>query len=96
MLTNSRSLLNGFAFGIGAALFGVAAASAQTPLPTGNNPAQAREMIASTMAGKLLGGYRGSQKLDEGAVVDALVSLSKLAARLGDRLESIEIGRAHV
>ena len=33
----------------------------------------------------------GSAKLDEGAVADVLVSLSKLAARLGDRLESIDV-----
>ena len=52
---------------------------------------QANEMIDGTMAGKLLGGYRGSAALDRAAIVEALVNVSLLAAALGDRLESIDV-----
>ena len=52
---------------------------------------QARAMIEATMAGKLLAGYRGGAARDTEAVVNALVSLSQLAARLGERLESIDV-----
>ncbi len=57
------------------------------PLTSG----QARAMIDATMAGKLLDGYRGGAALDKDAVAQALVSLSQLAERLGDRLESVDV-----
>ncbi len=59
--------------------------------PAPLSPDQARAMIDATMAGKLLAGYRGGAPLDREAVIAALVALSQLAARLGDRLESIDV-----
>lgn len=53
--------------------------------------AGAEEMIAKTKAGQLIDGFRGSAPCDHDAVVDALVGLSRLAADLGDRLESIDL-----
>jgi biotin carboxylase len=59
--------------------------------PAPLNQHQARSMVEATMAGKLLAGYRGGAALDKEAVIKALVALSELAARLGDRLESIDV-----
>jgi acyl-CoA synthetase (NDP forming) len=55
------------------------------------SPDKARDLIARTRAGKLMGGYRGSGPLDLEAVVAALVGLGQLAADLGDVLESVDI-----
>ncbi|MGE4244065.1 GNAT family N-acetyltransferase [Ramlibacter sp.] len=47
----------------------------------------ARELIARTHAGKLLGGWRGSRPADEAAVVDVVVKLSQIACDLRDVAE---------
>jgi acyl-CoA synthetase (NDP forming) len=55
------------------------------------SPDKARDLIARTHAGKLMAGYRGSGPLDSDAVVAALVGLGRLAADLGDVVESVDI-----
>jgi acetyltransferase len=55
------------------------------------SPAKARDLIGRTRAGKLMDGYRGSGPLDLEAVVAALVGLGRLAADLGDVVESVDI-----
>jgi len=52
---------------------------------------QAKAMIARTVAGRLLRGYRGTPPGDEEAVLAALMALGRLAHDLGDQLESIDI-----
>lgn len=47
--------------------------------------------IRRTKAWRLLDGYRGAPRCDATALADAMVALGGLAARLGDRLESIDI-----
>ncbi len=76
-------------FGAGGVLLELLKDVAFGPVPLG--PAQARAMIASTRVSPLLDGYRGGAALDRDAVIAALVALSQLAARLGDRLESIDV-----
>ncbi|MFW5713833.1 MAG: acetate--CoA ligase family protein [Brevefilum sp.] len=51
---------------------------------------QAREMIDSTRAGRLLGGYRGGEVYDIDAVIDAIGRLSQLA------LDHAEISEAEI
>ncbi|HEX2724218.1 MAG TPA: acetate--CoA ligase family protein [Beijerinckiaceae bacterium] len=53
--------------------------------------ARARRMIDATVAGRLLRGYRGAPPSDVDAVVAALLGLSRLAADLGERLESVDL-----
>jgi acetyltransferase len=55
------------------------------------SPDKARDLIGRTRAGKLMNGYRGSGPLDSEAVVAALVGLGRLAADLGDAVESVDI-----
>jgi acetate---CoA ligase (ADP-forming) len=50
----------------------------------------ARDMIRSTTIGKVFDGYRG-MVIDIGAMVEALVSLSRLALDLGERLDGIDL-----
>ena len=52
---------------------------------------KAREMVAQTQIAKLLRGYRGGPKLDEDAVIDALVALGRIAEDYGDALEAIDV-----
>lgn len=76
-------------FGAGGVLLELIADVRFGPVPL--SAAQARAMIAGTKAGALLKGYRGAAALDAEAAAQALVSLSRLAARLGGRLESIDV-----
>jgi acetyltransferase len=55
------------------------------------NLAKAHDLIARTRAGALMKGYRGSGALDAQAYAQALVALGRLAADLGDVLESIDV-----
>jgi acetate---CoA ligase (ADP-forming) len=52
--------------------------------------AQAEQMIAETKAGTLLAGYRGQEKADIDAIVDAILKLSQLALDF-PQIEEIEI-----
>lgn len=58
--------------------------------PTLDEPS-ARALIERTRAARLIAGYRGAPALDRGAVVKALIAVSRLACDLGDRLESIDV-----
>ena len=53
--------------------------------------AAAEALIARTKAARLIDGYRGAPALDRGALVKALMAVSRLACDLGDRLESIDV-----
>lgn len=53
--------------------------------------ARAQAMIAKTHADRLIEGYRGAPAADRRAVIDALVSLGRIADDLGDIIESIDI-----
>lgn len=53
--------------------------------------AEARRMIASTRADRILQGWRGAPPADVDALVDALCGLSRLAADMGDQLETIDV-----
>ena len=55
------------------------------------NLAKAHDLIARTKAGALMKGYRGSGALDAQAYAQALVALGRLAADLGDVLESVDV-----
>lgn len=48
-------------------------------------------MVRSLKTWPLLDGYRGRPKADVDALVDAIVAFSRMASRLGDRLEAAEI-----
>ncbi len=52
---------------------------------------KARDMLQRMRGAKLLAGYRGSAALDVEAVVDALVALGRLAADLGDVVQSVDV-----
>jgi acetate---CoA ligase (ADP-forming) len=52
---------------------------------------KARDLLARTRAGRLLGGYRGAPARDAGAVIEALVALGRLAVDGADVIESIDI-----
>ena len=55
-------------------------------------PADAESMIDEVPAlGTLLRGVRGAPPADRGALVEALVSLSRLPGLLGDRLETVDV-----
>ncbi len=53
--------------------------------------AQARAMVQSTRAGRLLQGFRGGRPADIDALCDALVNLGRLARELGDVIEAIDV-----
>ncbi len=48
-------------------------------------------MVAALPAGQLLDGVRGLPACDRGAVVAALVAVSRLAAELGDVLDALDV-----
>jgi acyl-CoA synthetase (NDP forming) len=52
---------------------------------------KARAMIERTHAARLIRGYRSSPVLDADAVIDALISLGRIAEDLGDVVQSIDI-----
>jgi acetyltransferase len=52
---------------------------------------KASDLIDRTRAGQLLRGYRGAVALDREAMVEALVSLGRLATDLDDVIESVDI-----
>ena len=52
---------------------------------------QVLEALRSLRGAQLFEGARGTEKVDLGAVADAVVAIAGLAERLGDRLESLEI-----
>jgi acyl-CoA synthetase (NDP forming) len=52
---------------------------------------QVKQGLLSLRSAKLLEGARGTQAADLDAVADAVVAVARLAERLGDRLESLEI-----
>ena len=76
-------------FGAGGVLLELQKDIAFGPVPL--DARTAADMIARTMAGRLLEGYRGSPKRDRAAVTEALIGLSHLAQDLGERLVSIDI-----
>jgi acetyltransferase len=53
--------------------------------------ARAEAMIAKTHADRLIAGYRGAPAADRRAVIEALISLGRIADDLGDVIESIDI-----
>ena len=53
--------------------------------------AKARDLIARTLADRLISGYRGAQALDREAFVEALVGLGRLATDLQDVIESVDV-----
>ncbi|MGV6874860.1 acetate--CoA ligase family protein [Pseudochelatococcus sp. B33] len=56
------------------------------------NRREAREMIGEVRGlSRLLAGFRGSPKADEGALVDALVAVSRLAVDAADEIASLDI-----
>ncbi|MEE8334148.1 MAG: acetate--CoA ligase family protein, partial [Alphaproteobacteria bacterium] len=59
--------------------------------PPGLTRADAGRLVDETKAGVLLGGYRGEGAYERDAVLDALVALGRLAADLGDDIESVDI-----
>lgn len=75
--------------GIGGVLAEVVADVAIRPAPIG--PAEATEMIASLQGVELLRGARGRVPANEDALVETVVSFSRLAAAVADHAESIEI-----
>ena len=52
---------------------------------------KARAMIEQTRVGALLRGYRGTSPFDRQTVVDTLISVGRLAADGGDKIESLDI-----
>ena len=54
-------------------------------------PEKARDLLARLRVAKLLAGYRGAPAYDTDAIVDALVALGRLAADLGDVVQSVDI-----
>ena len=55
------------------------------------SPARALELVRSTRAHALLGGFRGAQPADISAFADVLVLLSSIATSYGDLLEAIDL-----
>jgi len=55
------------------------------------NRAKARAMIERTNVARLLRGYRSAQALDDDTVVDALISLGRIAEDLVDTVQSIDV-----
>ena len=53
--------------------------------------AKAQDLLDRTHAGRLTRGYRGSAPLDADAVANALAALGRLAADLGDVIESVDV-----
>ena len=51
----------------------------------------ARQMVAGLRAGRLLAGVRGAPPADLGAVVRAIMSVSAIAAELGDQLAALDV-----
>ena len=52
---------------------------------------KARAMIEQTRVGTLLRGYRGTSPFDRQTVVDTLISVGRLAADGGGKIESLDI-----
>jgi acetyltransferase len=52
---------------------------------------KARDLLARTLAAKMLQGYRGAPPRDADAVADALIALGRLALDLPDAIESVDI-----
>jgi acyl-CoA synthetase (NDP forming) len=52
---------------------------------------RAEAMVERLPLGRLLRGHRGGPRCDVGAVVDAVLAMSRLAAELGDRIEAIDV-----
>jgi acyl-CoA synthetase (NDP forming) len=55
------------------------------------SPAQARDMLRQSKAAALCEGHRGHPQIDLDAAAQVLASVSRLAAELGERLDTIEI-----
>ncbi|MFO8033655.1 MAG: acetate--CoA ligase family protein [Candidatus Bipolaricaulota bacterium] len=52
---------------------------------------EAQEMVEGTLAGRLLGGFRGATRGDVRAVVDVLCSVGEMAAQWHDRIQGVDI-----
>ncbi len=52
---------------------------------------KAKHLLAGTKLDTLLGGYRGGARHDEPALIAALTNLGRLAAELGDLVETLDI-----
>jgi len=59
--------------------------------PPGLSRDRAERLVDETRAGVLLGGYRGERAYDRDGVIEALVALGRLAADLGNAIESVDI-----
>ena len=59
--------------------------------PPGIDESRARDMINSTRVARLLDGFRGAPKCDINALVGVIVAMGRLAADIGDAVESVEI-----
>lgn len=55
------------------------------------SPAQARQMLRESKAAALCEGHRGHPQVDLDAAAQVLASVSRLAAALGERLDTLEI-----
>ena len=52
---------------------------------------QARQMLAGLVVDRLLDGVRGQPPVDRNAVVEAVLSVSRLAVELGDVIEALDV-----
>lgn len=59
--------------------------------PPGLNQAEARSMLERTRAFMLLKGYRGRPACDTAAVLDAIVAVGRIAADLGNSMQSMDV-----
>jgi acetyltransferase len=75
--------------GAGGTLAEIAADTALGLAPV--NARQARTMIRSLKADRLLRGYRGAPPADRAALVDVMVRLSRFAAAYGEQIAEIDI-----
>ncbi|MBO3681295.1 acetate--CoA ligase family protein [Streptomyces sp. NEAU-YJ-81] len=77
------------AVGFGGVLVHVMDDTALRPLPVSDN--DVRQMLAELRGKALLDGVRGSKPVDQDALVAMILKVARLAERLGDSLESLEI-----
>ena len=58
--------------------------------------ADVRQMLSELRGSALLDGVRGSKPVDRDAVASVILGISRLAERLGDDLESLEVNPLRV
>ena len=82
------------AVGLGGVLVHIIDDSALRTLPVSET--DVRQMLSELRGKALLDGVRGSKPVDQDALVTAILHVARLAERLGDSLESIEINPLRV